>query len=38
VESSPNEEEGEGERGGDGLRDGGNVGGCSLSTVHMRCE
>jgi hypothetical protein len=40
VESSPNEGEGEGEgegeeqRGGDGLRDDGNVGGRSLSTVH----
>jgi hypothetical protein len=40
VESSPNEGEGEGEgegeeqRGGDGLRDDGNVEGRSLSTVH----
>jgi hypothetical protein len=38
VESNPNEGEGEGEgeeqRGGDGLRDDGNVKGRSLSTVH----
>jgi hypothetical protein len=37
VESSPNEGEGEGEeqRDGDGLRDGGKVGGRSLFTVHV---
>ena len=38
MESNPNEGEGEGEgeeqRGGDGLRDDGNVKGRSLSTVH----
>jgi hypothetical protein len=34
VESSPNEGEGEEQRGGDGLRDDGNVKGRSLSTVH----
>jgi hypothetical protein len=37
VESSPSEGEGEWEeqRDGDGLRDGGNAAGLSLSTVHI---
>jgi hypothetical protein len=35
VESSPNEGEGEEQRGGDGLRGGGNVGGQSLFIVHV---
>jgi len=40
VESNPNEGEGEGEEqsGGDGLRDGGNTEGRSLSTIHMQSE
>jgi len=40
VESNPNEGEGEGEeqRDDDGLRDGRNAGGRSLSTVHMQYE
>ena len=38
VESNPNEGEGEEQRGGDGLRDGGNTEGRSLSTIHMQSE